>query len=190
MDPRGDYNKKLSEFWATNRVFFSIFTGLVTITILAAAIVNWEDFKKISLGDAGVILFLFGIIVIPIGLIEYRKQRRLAEIKAAKNAYNEALLQLKMKPFDPDLKQRALYLGRVYANLTRNKRGVAIFDEVALMNDINAACASAINQTALAQPANTLSVEARLEQLSKLKEKGLINSHEYDERKQRILDEI
>ena len=36
-----------------------------------------------------------------------------------------------------------LSLGRAYSNPTRDKKGVSLFDEVALSNDIGAACAAA-----------------------------------------------
>lgn len=112
------------------------------------------------------------------------------ELRAAKQDYDDALAWLKRRPTDADLKQRTLHFGRVYANLTRNRRGVAIFDEIALMNDINAACAGAAGQPQPTEAVPTLSVEARLTQLSKLKESGFISDQEYAQRRQKILDEI
>ena len=68
--------------------------------------------------------------------------KKLRELREAKASYQASLAKLKSNPTNPDLKQRT-QLGRIYSNLTRRKRGVTIFDEVALMNDINAACAGA-----------------------------------------------
>lgn len=60
----------------------------------------------------------------------------------AKKAYLEALSELKRAPANTDLRLRALALGRAYSRLTRDKKGRAAFDEIALMKDINAACAT------------------------------------------------
>ena len=106
----------------------------------------------------------------------------------ARKAYQDALRRLKADPANPDLRQQTLNLGRVYSNLTRNMRGVSLFDEVALMNDINAACAAAATPR-LAIPASA-SVESRLESLAALKSKGLIDEREYAERRREILNDV
>ena len=46
-------------------------------------------------------------------------------------------------PTDPDLKQQALADGRAYSDLTRSQRGVTVYDELAVANDISAPCAAA-----------------------------------------------
>ncbi len=56
-----------------------------------------------------------------------------------RKVYLAALEELKRQPFDPSLRDRALQAGRAYAWATVP----GIFDEVMLMNDIRAACASA-----------------------------------------------
>lgn len=116
------------------------------------------------------------------------------EQEAAKQRYLQSLADLKQSPTDADLKQHALALGRAYSNLTRDKKGVALFDEVALMNDINAACAGATKHWGSdAQPSPSSSgesIEARLRTLTTLKEKGLIESVEYDKRRAEILGSI
>jgi hypothetical protein len=68
------------------------------------------------------------------------------EARAAHKAYLGALDDLKDDPDNPDARQEALRLGREYAALTRELQGLGghtIFDEVALMNDLNAAGAGA-----------------------------------------------
>lgn len=50
--------------------------------------------------------------------------------------YQATLARLRESPSDPHLKQRTLDAGRALAATTRKGSGVAIFDEVALMNDI------------------------------------------------------
>ena len=63
-----------------------------------------------------------------------------------KKAYQHGLERLKHDPHNPDRRLETLTLGREYANLARSGEGVMIFDEVAIMNEINAACAGAGKQ--------------------------------------------
>ncbi|HKO55430.1 MAG TPA: SHOCT domain-containing protein [Thermoanaerobaculia bacterium] len=106
----------------------------------------------------------------------------------ARRAYQEALERLRRNPANPDLRGETLRLGRAYSNLTRNRRGVTLFDEVALMNDINAACAAAFQPPKPLPP--TESVETRMAKLNDLRSKGLIDDAEYAERRQQIVSEI
>ena len=101
--------------------------------------------------------------------------------EAARRAYQEALGQLKNHPANPEVRERALSLGRTCAAYMRNPDSVTLFDEVALMNDINAACAAAF---AARPPA---SIEDRLTRLHDLRARGLISEGEYDERRREIL---
>jgi type II secretory pathway pseudopilin PulG len=121
------------------------------------------------------------------------KARQAAEahaqaLRQAQDAYQDSLKRLKSDPTNADLKQRTLELGRAYSNLTRNKEGVTVYDEVALMNDIGAATAgTTVPKTS---PNVAPSIEERLAKLADLKSKGLINHDEYNNRRQRMLDEI
>src|SRR6185369_13818480 len=96
------------------------------------------------------------------------RDREAKQLKAAKDAYFDALRRLKANPTNADLRQTTLQLGRAYSNLTRNKSGVTIFDEVALSNDINAACAGAATLVTNKQ-AQSQTIEARLHKLTELK---------------------
>lgn len=109
------------------------------------------------------------------------------QVQKAKENYEKSLAKLKENPTDADLKQATLELGRIYSNLTRDSKGVTTVDEIALMNDINAACAAAssINPLSTSQ-----SIEDRLNNLSNLLEKGVISQLEYDSRRKEILDSI
>ena len=93
-------------------------------------------------------LFCILIVIIPI-LILVVAANAAAEAKkrlaAAKLAYENSLAELRNLPTSPELRIQTLELGRIYSNLTRGQQGVAIFDEIALKNDIDAACASAVN---------------------------------------------
>ena|SRR5437868_5709572 len=108
----------------------------------------------------------------------------------AKGAYQDSLSRLKSDPANADLRQKTLQLGRIYSNLTRDKKGVTLFDEVALMNDINAACTGAAKKTMLNKSSNERTIEERLTKLSELRSKGLINEQEYATTRQRIIDEV
>lgn len=116
-------------------------------------------------------------------------RRREQEVHAASAAYRQSLDALKKAPANADLKEETLRLGRAYSNLTRNRQGVTTFDEVALMNDINAACAAA--GTVTPRPATGVeAIEARLRQLQDLRTKGLISEAEYEEKRASVVSEL
>lgn len=56
----------------------------------------------------------------------------------AKKAYRESLAALSADPTNTSLRQSTLALGRTYSNLTRNRRGVTLFDEVVLAREAEA----------------------------------------------------
>ena len=134
------------------------------------------------------------VVVIVVGIalwIGYMNAQALAKAKAA---YHGALHALTKDPANAALKQQTLALGRAYANLTRNKKGVAMFDEVAMGNDINAACAAAMH-TAPRAAAKLVriaqsDVEERLATLQNLQAKGMISDAEFHERRNAILSSI
>lgn len=121
-----------------------------------------------------------------------QKQLRLRQIEEAERTYRNALRDLKRNPNNPDLKQKTLALGRQYSAICRENNAATIYDEMAIMNDINAATANATQH----QPSdsqhttNKLSIEDRLTKLNDLKNKGLIDETEYLQRKQKLLDEV
>ena len=167
-----------------------------------------ESFLYLGLG----ILVLFIVASLVLG------GKRERQLKDARAEYWQSLAHLQADPANADLRQRTLLIGRVYSNLTRNRRGVTVFDEVALINDISAACAGAAHvkpKTAIetiaitgnpdvdARLARVLdppknsgtgpkadSIEDRLLRLADLKAKGLIDEQEYRTQKQKILDEV
>jgi len=112
-------------------------------------------FQNSSGGDSSVCCggFIFIIVVIIFiavhGAKDHAKaQARQAQILGeAKAAYQDSLTQLKADPTNSNLRETTLHFGRTYSNLTRNNKGVTIFDEVALSNDINAACGGATRLT-------------------------------------------
>ena len=130
------------------------------------------------------LLGLIGIGFIIWILIELAKEKR-EHLAATKAAYERSLAHLKEDPHSPELKQRTLALGRTYSNLTRNRKGVAVYDEVALSNDINSACAASIPLSPVLS-----SPEERLAKLADLRSRGLINEEEYQVQRRRILSEL
>jgi hypothetical protein len=107
-------------------------------------------------------------------------------VSKTKNNYVSCLQRLKKDPNNPDLRQKALYYGRRLSKLTRNSSSRHRFDEVALMNDINAACANAtvgLNQVAKVEVKNQTSgnsVAQEIEKLSKLLIAGVISGEEFE----------
>jgi hypothetical protein len=132
------------------------------------------------------------ILLLIVVLVNYEQNRKDLEKKTKESrlAYEEALAELKSDPTNPEIKQQALELGRLYSGFTRKNRAVTVYDEVAILNDINAASAGAISIDQDVQDNNAISVEERLEKLSDLRNKGLISEQEYENRRNKILDEI
>jgi hypothetical protein len=136
----------------------------------------------------GIILILAIILIATsVGAANKKKQE---DLEAARSAYHESVNKLKQNPTNADLRQTTLALGRIYSNHTRSRKGVTLFDEVALMNDINAACAGAANIHESRLPKPDEAIALRLEKLAELQAKGLIDDDEYSARREKILDEI
>lgn len=112
----------------------------------------------------------------------------LPRLNKANDAYQWHLAQLRANPSSPDLKTKTLAAGRAYAAFTRDGIGTTVFDEVALANDIQAACAGA---TSIAtKETSTLSIEERLHRLEEFHKKNLISDEEYQAKRSKILDEL
>ncbi|HVL38843.1 MAG TPA: SHOCT domain-containing protein [Fimbriimonadaceae bacterium] len=116
----------------------------------------------------------------------------------AKQAYRAALEHLKMHPADPRAREDALAKGRIYSNMTRNGPGVAIYDEMAIKNDLDAACAAhaagppvrghfdvpRVNGSlnfGVDEPA------AKLQRIKELHQRGLISDEEFSQKKAEVL---
>jgi cytochrome c-type biogenesis protein CcmH/NrfG len=150
-------------------------------------------------GVIGVFILLAGFLIFMIVLKARQSQARTRALREGLRNYLDSLEELKHSPTNANLRQRTLELGRHYSNLTRNKQGVTVFDEVALSNDIGAACAGAgsvmsdsVNSTPLKNivASSGSSIEERLTKLSELKARGLIDEQEYESKRARILDEV
>lgn len=114
--------------------------------------------------------------------------------KEAKKQYDLKLDELRNNPNDPDIRQQALALGRNYSNVMRNGDGVSVFDEVALMNDIGAACAGAgATDRPKQRVASSIAadgLEQRLNAIDELKRKNVISNAEHARKRAEIIDGI
>lgn len=128
------------------------------------------------------------VFAVVFAIVIWSAHKKSQEKEDARERYVSSLAQLKERPSDPELRQTTLALGRVYSNLMRDRKGNTVFDELTLMNDINAACAAA--QPSYSNAATISSLEDRLRQLQELLDKKLIDNAEYAARKQEILKQI
>ncbi len=159
----------------------------------------------------GCLVFVLAVIGIFIAMLvqgakdaREKEQQKKESVLAAEQRYQEALLKLRGSPTDAELKTETLRLGRAYAELAREMhkgdKSVTVFDEVALGNDISAATAGATgtqtptlhesNQEETSNVTGGEAIEARLEKLAALKDRGLITEDEYSRRRETILDEL
>lgn len=150
--------------------------------------------------DAGMLgLVIFIILVAAVVLVRVQANQRVArEQSAAKAEYDTRLWQAKRR-YDEALnavrqdatkRQAALDAGRKYSEVTRERQGgsVTVYDEMALMNDINAAVAAAPSLAPAAPP--VASTAARLQQLEELRGQGLVSDAEYQARRAKILEGV
>jgi hypothetical protein len=131
--------------------------------------------------------FVLLLIVVGVALAIWFARAKARRLAAALAAYQDSLTRLKEDPTNATLKQRTLALGREYSSLTRDSKGVSLFDEVALSNDINAACAGATRHP---QPTSARTMESRLSRLTELQSQGLLSAQEFQEQRARILQEL
>jgi hypothetical protein len=105
-----------------------------------------------------------------------------------KKAYLKALQDLRKHPNDPDLRDKVLMLGRRCFGQIIYPDSHARFDEVALMNDINAACARAtigedkVLKVEITNPQalSSKSIAQQIEELKELHARGVITSEEFE----------
>lgn len=143
-------------------------------------------------------------VVLAVGLavvFAFEKQYRLVQ---SRRNYQAALAAVSADPDNNAKATAALAAGRAYARAVRahsGQKGVGLFDEVALQNDLaarrgNRATAPAPSplpapSTSAAAPAELSAKADRTEQLLKLAglhEKGLLSKDEFEREKRRLLD--
>ena len=119
-----------------------------------------------------------------------KRAEKLNAIEEAGASYQKTLEKLKANPTNANLRQEALNLGRYYFNLCRSldgDGGVTIYDETALMNDLNAVSTGSY---APSNSSDSSDSEERLTKLADLWNKGLITENEYYEKRKKILDSM
>jgi hypothetical protein len=136
--------------------------------------------------DTSTIIGLTVFVLVVIGLVGGIAAGE--KMRAAKTAYQNSLQALKGDPTNADLRQTTLELGRSYSQLTRKNNRVALFDEMALANDINAAAGSSTVTTS-SRPTPVPAMD-RLQELARLKESGLISEAEYAAKRGAILGDL
>ncbi|MBN2703011.1 MAG: hypothetical protein JXR23_02270 [Pontiellaceae bacterium] len=109
-------------------------------------------------------------------------------IEQSRQKYERYLKRLKEDPGNADIRQKTLSCGREYSRILRKSMANSVFDEVALMNDINAACA--VTQQVSTKPIQPDDIESRLIKLQDLNSKGLIDDADYRKRKEEIMSQI
>ena len=102
-------------------------TGLIEVFL-------WSE----DMIGTAILVFFVGLIALVIGGIAKLNRERAEALAAARMKYRTALDELKNDPTNPNLREATLESGRAYARLCR-QGSVAIFDEAALANDIDAA---------------------------------------------------
>jgi len=135
---------------------------------------------------------LFGVLIFLWGLRSERREKAKAREDAAAQ-YQGALAKLRDAPADEAAMQETLRLGKTYVDLVRFDKNKS-FDEVALMNDLNAVQPASTSldsiAEATAEPADPDSAVSRLAKLREKRAKGLLTDAEYHEKQLAILDEI
>jgi hypothetical protein len=138
--------------------------------------------------------WLFGILIFVtlIGVISRLKE---GSKETARRNYKTSLEELKQDPNNPDLRGRTLELGRHYSNLMRDSKGHTIFDEMALSNDIAAACARAtvgqygVGKVEVTNPIalGSTSAAQEIEKLGQLFLQGVLTAEEFERGKTMFL---
>lgn len=154
----------------------------------------FQDGNSSTFGCVAILVIAL-VIIIAVSIQKMLTQNELQKkLISAKNDYFRSIKALKSDPTNADLRQTTLSLGRKYSEVTRQiqngNKSVTIYDEMALMNDINAACAAAYSQVPMQTKPYVEPIEERLNKLNKLKDSNLIDDQEYQERRRKILDEI
>ena len=129
--------------------------------------------------EVAILLMVSGGVIVVVFIIWSNK------MEEAKKAYYRSLEKLINNPTNMNIRQEMLYLGRVYLKLTN----ASVFNEMALMNDFNAATASVVEIKESEEYSND-SIEARLQKLTRLMENGLLTEDEFQSKRKDILDEI
>jgi len=139
----------------------------------------------------GFCAIVFIIVFIVVALAISSSNQKHEETTRLKAAYDVCLQKLRESPTNALFHEQALDAGRLYANATRDKKGVTLFDETALANDIRAVTANAShgvsNQPMTVSTPVTSSLDERIAALNKLKASGLMSDEEFEQKRKEII---
>jgi Short C-terminal domain len=127
----------------------------------------------------GIIIF---IIIVVGAIIIYGYAKEQAKNSKKKN-YRNALEMLKKDPNNPNMREKVLELGRIYAQSVKDKKGKNDqFGELALTNDINAAIAGSTAKVEVTNAAaiSGKSVAEEIERLGQLFLAGVVTAEEFE----------
>jgi len=154
-------------------LIFNIIKLFLLVSIFGAL---GSIFNGIELSDIiAIVLVVLGAIIVWVIFGSMAQAR-------AEKAYEEALLELKQNPSNPDLREKALHLGREYSRLMKGVKNHRPLSESALMNDIHAATAMAIQKVEVTNP-HTLSDQSVAEEIEKLGQlflAGVLTADEFE----------
>jgi hypothetical protein len=144
--------------------------------------------------DQCAVITIVGVILI-IAFRVYSANQKAKRIREAGAVYNDSLRKLKASPSDANLREKALASGRAYVQAAREGGQRTIFDEMMLMNDLNAVAGGTVTlpETKTAQKAKAEAVKSvadRLNELQALKDSGLITEDEFNAKRAAILDKM
>ena len=152
-----------------------------------------------AFGDLSGVVGTILCVGIPLALLvlflrdsDRRNKLKQERIEQAKKKYQTDLNLLRKTPTDASQRQKTLMSGREYARLLREDKKETIFDEIALMNDLNAIAGGQVETEAKprVEVKEEKSIEERLRILEDLKSKELLSEEEYQQRKSDILGQI
>lgn len=135
------------------------------------------------------LLPLIVAVIVVVGMLVVLGRGRAVRDQAVQReytVYQQALGRLRAEPHRQELRQQALDAGRKYASVARQSGVVTAYDEVSILNDINAAAGPA---AAIAAPA-AQAIEERLQTLEGLRTRGVITEDEYAARRQALINEL
>ena len=117
-----------------------------------------ETRKKNQMGAVGIVVVFFLILILSLvfgsanAYQEKERQRhaieaRIEQRRLTKLDYEFLLNGLELHPNNPQIRRRCLEVGREYARMCREGGLETTFDELAIKNDIDAACAASASMT-------------------------------------------
>ncbi len=123
-----------------------------------------------------------------VGLVWICRLNKWLEKQKAKRRYDKSLQRLQQAPNNPGRRVETLQLGREYARLAKDSKGRSTFNEMAIANDLSAACARATtgeDSVAKVEVTNpgALSQESAAQEIEKLGQlflTGVITAEEFE----------